>query len=284
MISKRTLLTILGLTPILSGCNTLSLFNALTPKDSARRVAHNVAFGDHPRQTYDLYAPKSATIESKLPVLVFFYGGGWHEGSKADYVWVGHALASLGYLVAIPDYRLVPEVVYPAFLNDNASAIKHIISHAKAFGGDSRRLGVMGHSAGAYAAVMMVLDTRYMGTPSAISVCVGISGPYDFYPFDVAESINAFGVWPRPEETQPVHYARQVSTHFLLMHSRADTIVGMKNARNLETKLKAAGTDVILKTYNGLSHQDMVAALSVPFRKKAPLLADIQAFLEHVPI
>lgn len=276
---KRAFLTTFGIAPLLAGCNTLSLFNTLTPKDSARRVAQNVAFGDHPRQTYDLYAPKAATLESNLPVLVFFYGGGWNSGAKADYGWMGHALASLGYLVAIPDYRLVPEVVYPAFLDDNAAAIKHIIGHAKAFGGDTKRLGVIGHSAGAYAAAMMALDPHYLGEPSPISVCIGISGPYDFYPFDVPESINAFGAWPRPEETQPVHYARSLSTHFILMQSRADTIVGMKNAVNLEARLKAAGDDVTLKIYDGLSHQDMAAAFSLPFRKKAPLLADVQAFL-----
>ncbi|MGA9658880.1 MAG: alpha/beta hydrolase [Asticcacaulis sp.] len=275
--TKRSLLATLGLAPLLAGCNTLSLFNTFTPKDEAQRLAKDVPYGDLPRQTYDVYAPKQA--KKDLPVLVFFYGGGWDTGSKSDYVWMGHALAALGYLVMIPDYRLVPEVVYPAFLEDNALAMQHIMKHAADYGGDIRRLGVAGHSAGGYSAVMMALDPRYLSEPSPIKVCVGISGPYDFYPFDVAASQNAFGAWPKPEDTQPIHYARKMDTKFLLLQSRDDTVVGVHNAVNLADLLKKAGTDVTLKLYDGLSHQDTAAVYSIPFRKKAPLLADTQTWL-----
>ncbi len=285
-VTKRHLLTALGLSGIgalLAGCNTLSLFNSLTPKDSGvRRIGRNIAFGQGARQTYDVYAPKGN--QTKLPVIVFFYGGGWYSGSKDDYVWMGHALASLGYVVAIPDYRLVPDVIYPAFLEDNAAAIKHVMAHAADYGGDVTRLATAGHSAGGYAAVMMALDPRYLGQDSAgnspLKACLGISGPYDFYPFDVPESINAFGKAAIPEETQPVHYARKTNTRFLLQQSRADTVVGLRNAVNLEAKLKAAGTDVTLDIYQGLSHQDMAAAYSVPFRGKGTLFRDAAAFFK----
>jgi len=138
---------------------------------------------------------------------------------------------------------------------------------------------VIGHSAGGYCAAMMALDPRYLGEPSPLQVCVGIAGPYDFYPFDVPASINTFGQWPKPEETQPVTYARKVTTKFLLQQSRADTVVGVHNAVNLDAKLKAAGTDVTLKLYDGLSHQDTAAVFSLPFRRKAPLRADVAALL-----
>ena len=266
-----------GIGALLAGCNTLSLFNRFTPKDGGvRRVARDVAFGDGPRQRYDVYAPKTAA--GPLPVLVFFYGGGWDSGSKDDYVWMGHALASMGYAVAIPDYRLVPEVVYPAFLEDNAAAVKHVAAHAAAYGGDAGRLATIGQSAGGYAAVMMALDERYL-PDGTVKACVGISGPYNFYPFDVTASIKAFGGWPRPEETQPVNHARKVATKFLLLQSRADTVVGLQNAVALEARLKAAGTDATLKVYEGLSHADTAAVYSLPFRGKATLFADTRAFL-----
>ncbi|MDI7775859.1 alpha/beta hydrolase [Asticcacaulis sp. EMRT-3] len=279
--SRRNLLSLLGLGPLLAACNTLSLFNTFTPKESGvKRIARDIAFGADPRQTYDLYAPKDAT--GPLPVLVFFYGGGWNSGSKNDYVWMGHALAAMGYLVAIPDYRLVPQVVYPAFLDDNAAAIHHLMAHAADHGGNPARLGVCGHSAGAYAAVMMALDPAYFGPRSghsAIAACAGISGPYDFYPFDVAASEDAFGAWPHPLETQPVAYAAPTNTAFLLMQSRADKIVGTRNAVNLEARLKAQGCDVRLLMFEDLSHEDMAAAFSLPFRGKGPLYTDLQTFL-----
>ena len=278
--TKRGLLSAVGLGgmgALLAGCNTLTLFNNLTPKDGGvTRIAHNIPFGDDPRQKYDVYAPKGAV---NLPVLVFFYGGNWNSGSKDDYRWMGYALASMGYVVAIPDYRLVPAVHYPTFLEDNAAAIKHIMAHAGDYHGDVSRLGTIGHSAGGYESVMMALDPRYLGEPSPLKVCVGISGPYDFYPFDVAASIEAFGDASKPLETQPITYARHLDTHFLLMQSRADKVVGMQNIAGLEPKLTAAGTDVTLKYYNGLSHQDMAAAFSIPFRHLGPLYADVKAWL-----
>lgn len=278
LMTKRSLITTLGLAPLLTACNTLSMFNTFTPKDEAVRVARDTPFGDDPRQRLDIYAPKGGA--KGLPVLVFFYGGSWNSGSKSDYVWMGHSLAALGYLVVIPDYRLVPQVLYPVFLEDNALAVKYVMAHAGAYGGDARRLAVIGHSAGAYAAAMMGLDPRYLGESSPIKVCVGIAGPYDFYPFNVQTSKNTFGQWPRPAETQPVTYARKLDTKFLLMHSRQDTVIGIHNAVNLDAKLKAAGTDVTLRIYDGLTHQDMAAVFSIPFRKKAPLRADAAAWLK----
>lgn len=277
-LTKRSLFAVLGLAPLLAACNTLSLFNTFTPKDAALRVAKDVSFGDDPRQTLDIYAPKGRA--GRLPVLVFFYGGGWNSGTKADYVWMGHSLAALGYLVIIPDYRLVPQVHYPAFLEDNARAMRYIVTHAGLYGGDISRLGVIGHSAGGYAAAMMALDPRYLGEPSPLKVCVGIAGPYDFYPFDVQASKDAFGQWPKPVETQPITYVRRVDTKFLLMQSRSDDVVGVHNAVNLDKRLKAAGTDVTLRLYDGLTHPDTATVFSIPFRGKAPLRADAAAWLK----
>ncbi len=278
--TKRGVLNMLGLGGLataLAGCSVLSTFNALTPRDGGvRRVARDVRFGDGPRRTYDIYAP--AKRDKPLPLLVYFYGGAWNSGSKNDYGWMGYALSALGYVVAIPDYRIWPDV-YPSFVEDHAAAVKHLMRHAGDYGADATRLGLMGQSSGAYGAVMLALDQHYLGTDDPVSACVGISGPYDFYPFDVPASRAAFGHWPKPMETQPVTYARKTRTHFLFLQSRADKVVGVHNAVNLQAKLDAAGTDARLKLYDGLSHEDTAAVYSVPFRGKAPLLADTRAFL-----
>ncbi|HVZ29543.1 MAG TPA: alpha/beta hydrolase [Asticcacaulis sp.] len=282
MMSKRRFLNTIGLGGVgalLAACNRLTLFNAFTPKEkSVHRIATDVAYGSKPRQTYDVYAPVTG---SHLPVLVFFYGGNWASGSKSDYNWMGHALAAMGYVVALPDYRLVPEVHYPDFVSDCALAAKHIAQHAGDYGGDGSRLALSGQSAGAYNAAMVTLDPEFRGDLD-IKAFVGISGPYDFYPFNVPASANAFGQYPRPTETQPITYARKVDTHILLMQSRADTIVGTHNAVNLEARLKAAGTDVRLKLYDGLSHQDTAAVFSLPFRGKGTLYNDVKVFLAEV--
>jgi len=280
VVTKRRIMGLIGLggaAAALAACNTLSLFNTFTPKERGiRRVARDVAFGDDPRQCYDVYAPKGAA--GPLPMLVFFYGGNWASGSKDDYVWMGHALASMGYVVIVPDYRLVPDHPYPDFVFDGAAAVKHAVARAKDYGGDGSRLALMGHSAGGYIAAMLPLDPQYLGG-LPVKAVVGLAGPYDFYPFDVDASRNAFGNWPKPEETQPVNHARKVDTRFLLMHSRTDKVVMTKNAINLDKALRAKGTSSTLKLYDGLSHQDMAAAFSIPFRGKGTVFADAGAFL-----
>jgi len=265
-----------GLASLMSACSTLRLFATFTPKDGGvRQVVRDVAYGPGPRHTYDVYAPEGARGR---PLVVFFYGGGWNSGSKDDYGWFAMALAAMGYVVAVPDYRVGPEGIYPVFLEDSAAAVKTLVARAADYGADGAKLGLAGHSAGAYNAVMLALDPGYLEVPAA--ACVGVSGPYDFYPFDVKASRDAFGRWPRPEETQPVTYARKIDTRFLLLQSRADTIVGVHNAVNLDRRLEAAGTACTLKLYDGLSHQDTAAAFSVPFRGKGTLYADTRIFLK----
>lgn len=283
LVSKRALLATTLIAPlVLTGCSIVDTFAVLTPKEKgSKRVIKSQNYGDNPRQTLDVYTPDVANgSQNSWPIIVFFYGGGWDSGSKEIYTWAGRALAALGYVVIIPDYRIVPEVVYPAFLDDCAMAVNYAYQHAHGWGGDKDRLVLMGHSAGAYNAAMLALDARFK--MPKLSAVVGISGPYDFYPFDVPAAKAAFGNWPKGEETQPIFYARALKTPFLLLQSRSDIVVRTKNATALEAALKSLNTPVTLKLYDGVSHQDMVACLSIPFRGKAPVLKDTEDFLRGV--
>ncbi|MGZ5948420.1 MAG: alpha/beta hydrolase, partial [Caulobacteraceae bacterium] len=162
----------------------LTLFATLAPKDPARRLAHNTAFGPGPHQRLDVYAPRRA--EGPLPVAVFFYGGSWDTGRRQDYNWVGRALAAKGFLTVVPDYGLYPQVRYPGFLEDAAQAVRWAQDHAAGFGGDPERIVLVGHSAGAYNAAMIALDRRYLAGAGVeagrIRALAGLSGPYDILP------------------------------------------------------------------------------------------------------
>lgn len=276
--TRRALLATVaaGLT---SACSPLSAFATLTPKDPARMPAEGIAYGDDPRQRMDIYAP--STGAGRAPVLVFFYGGNWSSGRRQDYGWVGRALAAQGFLTAIPDYRLVPEVRYPAFVEDGAAAVARAAELAPRFGADPGRLGVSGHSAGAYIAAMLALDPRFMQQangprPDAFA---GLSGPYDFYPFDVEASRRAFAGVDDPRASQPVNLPLAQPPPTFLGHGSRDRLVGVHNSRNLARRLEAAGGQVEFKLYEGLDHKDLVLALSRPFRGKAAVLDDMTRFL-----
>ena len=72
-------------------------------------------------------------------MLLFFYGGGWTDGTRADYEFVASSFAREGYLVVLPDYRLHPEVTFPAFVEDAAAAATWVQEHAADHGGTRRR-------------------------------------------------------------------------------------------------------------------------------------------------
>lgn len=247
----------------------------------AQQVAEGVAFGSH-GQMLDIWAPETAGGAAR-PVVIFWYGGGWAKGDRTSYAFAGRALARAGFLVVIPDYRKVPQVHFPAFLDDGAEAVAWVEDNIAQFGGDPRRLAFMGHSAGAYEAIMLALDSKRLvaagADPANVKAAVGLSGPYDFYPFTSDRAINAMSRWPRPEETQPITFARADAPPLLLVTSDGDETVRPKNANNLGAKLRALGAPVEVKNYGPLDHEEIVMALSVPFRSKGPVLADSVAFL-----
>ena len=271
---------------LLSGCSVLTAFNTLTPRDPANRAAVGLAYGSDPRQVLDVYTPKNPGA-GPLPMLVFFYGGGWISGHREDYGFAGQALASRGFVTVVPDYRVAPAHPYPDFMQDAALAVRWARDHAAEYGGDPTRIVLCGHSAGGYLALMLAMDDDFLRDAgvdvSLIKGAVGLSGPYDFYPFNVKESILAFGQYPDPRATQPISYAsRPHRPPVLLIQGEKDKIVGVHNAVNLDRALRQAGNASTLHLFPTLTHPDTALALSVPFRGKAPILAETAQFLHRV--
>jgi acetyl esterase/lipase len=266
---------------------SLATFDTLTPKDrGARRVIHDAVCGPSPRNRVDVYAPNGTAAGADLPVIVFVYGGSWATGEKNDYQFLGQALASRGFVVAMPNYRLVPATRFPGFIEDCALGVKWVAENIAAYGGDPTRIVLCGHSAGAYNAMMLAVDQSYLRAASvdarAIRGFAGLAGPYNFYPFDVASTRNAFGQAPDPRATQPINYARADGPPLLLLWGDRDTTVGRQNITGMERAAHAAGEAVETKIYPRVDHVGIMLALSVPFRGNAPVLDDVTAFAHRV--
>lgn len=264
----------------------LDLIDSVWWGDAAtRKVASDVAYGTDPRQKLDIYAPVESTRKAR-PLLVFFHGGGWYKGNRESYGFAGRAFAARGFIVAVPSYRLVPDNVFPDFIEDGAAAVAKARSLAARYGADPDRIVLAGHSAGAHIAAMIALDPQYLtaqGVPmAAIKGVAGLSGPYNFLPLDKESSINAMGKVRPAETTQPIHYVSAESPPMLLITGSDDTTVKPHNSYDLARALKAAGRDGEVKDYPGLDHEDIIMALSRPFRSKGPILADSAAFLHRV--
>jgi acetyl esterase/lipase len=250
----------------------------------AALVTQGVRFGSH-GQTLDVWRAETAAHNDRRPVLIFWHGGGWVKGARQDYAFAGRAFARQGFVVVIPDYRKVPDVRFPAFVEDGAEAVAWVRDNIARFGGDPQRVAFAGHSAGAHTAVLLALDARWLKTadvdPGIVKAVVGLSGPYDFYPFTTKRSIDAMSHYPDFKLTQPIEQARADAPPMLLVTSTKDETVRPRNAINLSRRLKALGAPAELINYRGLDHEEVVMALSVPFRSKGPVLADSVAFLNR---
>ncbi|MGF7147922.1 acetyl esterase/lipase [Sphingomonas zeicaulis] len=266
----------------LTGPALLDLADRLTPGGPRiRRRISGAAYGSAPRQRLDLW--RAAGAHRPQPVLVFFYGGGWSAGERRHYGFAARAFAALGFTVVVPDYRLVPAIHFPAFVEDAAAALRWVAHHAALHGGDPERILLAGHSAGAHIAVLVALDSGYARAAGidarAIRGVAGLAGPYDFFPFDVPASIAAFARAPDPRLTQPIHFARRDAPPVWLATGTADTVVRPRNSQALAAALQAAGGSAVYRDYAGLDHAGIVMALARPFRGKAPVLAESADFL-----
>src|SRR5690606_26882090 len=118
-----------------SALSMMDPFNLPAAMDAGTaKVGDGIAYADGPRHKLDVYAPEQRGAAA--PVVFFIYGGGWNRGERADYQFVGRALAARGFIVVIADYRLVPEVAYPAFLEDSANALRWVQDNIADYGGD----------------------------------------------------------------------------------------------------------------------------------------------------
>ncbi|AMJ63806.1 alpha/beta hydrolase [Bosea sp. PAMC 26642] len=279
-LSRRSLLAALG-SGSLAACSPLTAINTLMPADGGSRLAaRDVAYSPDPRQRLDVYVPQN--VPAGAPVMMFIYGGGWNNGSKNDYGFVGHAFASRGFVTVVPDYRLVPQARFPDFVQDCAAALRWAQDNVAGHGGDPARMHLSGHSAGAYNAMMIALDRRFGARagvrPGLINSVSGLAGPYDFLPLDDPRAVEAFGRYPKLAETQPVNLVRPGAPRVFVATGDADTTVLPRNTYALAKKVKAAGMRVEVKTYPGIGHPGILLALGKSFRGNAPALDDIVRF------
>lgn len=262
---------------VLTGCDKLGAYNTWQA-GSYEPDFNGLSYGHDIRQVVDLYLPNRTARPA--PLLIWLYGGSWNSGDRAKYAFIAKRFNQLGYAVAIPDYRLFPDVRFPAFLEDTASAIG-FLSHYAAQNPDQLQQSpviLAGHSAGAYNAVQVVADQNYLKSvglpPSHIAGVIGLSGPYDFYPYDVRATQNAFGDTP-PERSQPVAMDLTSMPPLLLITGNRDQTVFPRNSR----KLADLAPDAIYVEIEDTGHAGTLIALGFYLTTNKSVLDPVEQFL-----
>jgi acetyl esterase/lipase len=285
--TRRRWLAATGVLPLLQACSPLALINAMVPSGTHRFMADQ-RYGPDVRQRLDVFLPKNETTDA--PMVLFFYGGTWSSGRRQDYRFVGEALAARGIVALVADYRLSPQVFYPAFVQDGALALRWAVDRAQRLGASARQLFVMGHSAGAYNAAMLALDPRWLSavdlSPGQLAGWIGLAGPYDFLPIEVPEAKVAFG-WPdTPPDSQPLFHARQVKSGqtppALLLAARQDRLVDPgRNTLGLARALVQNGVTVDVELLDRVSHTTLIGSFASPLRGLAPTLDRVSDFVSR---
>lgn len=245
----------------------------------------SIEYGLHPRQKLDLHIPEIKAETGRKQPILFLYGGGWKRGSRRMYSSIGRALAKEGFLTAIADYRLFPEVRFPSFNQDAALAVKWLAENAENHGALSGGISVIGHSAGAHIGALLFLDPQYLAevdlTPDIISSYVGLSGPYTMNLAQYDSVSTIFATAEHPDHARPIKWVSDSGPlpKSLLLHGRADRTVYLQNTQYFANALEERGAKVETVSFHRVGHVDMVLALSPYFRWRAPVWDRVISFL-----
>jgi arylformamidase len=166
-----------------------SAANATALARLARRA--DVAYGDHPLRKVDIYSAADGK-DGLAPVHVFLHGGYWRAQDKQNFAFVAEPLVAAGITTVIANYELCPGSTLDGVAESAIAAVDWVRRAAAEFGGDSRRISLSGHSAGAHlVAECIAHDWAASGVdPSFIIGAVLISGIYDPRPV-MGTTVNA---------------------------------------------------------------------------------------------
>jgi acetyl esterase/lipase len=171
--------------------NVFHLLVAVTflSESRAEDIKRNVPYADpaHERQVLDIYSPPNA---KNLPVVFWIHGGGWQTGDKSDVQIKPKSFTDKGFVFVSTNYRLLPNVDMATIVRDVAKSLRWVHDHVAEYGGDPKRLLIMGHSAGAQLAALICIDDRYLKAEGLSLAIVKGCVPVDGDTYDVPAIIE----------------------------------------------------------------------------------------------
>ena len=264
---------------VAAACSRFDAANLATEFEG--QVESGLVFNLETKQALDIYRPDGP---GPHPVMVFWYGGSWQSGSRADYRFVGVEMAKRGFVTVLPDYRKYPAVTYPAFVEDAADAFAWVRRNISEYGGDPSRIIVSGHSAGAHSAVMLATDQRLLArrglSPSAIRGVIGLAGPYHFTP-ESRRLVKAFNGPENFPAMQAGNFVDGDEPPMVLLHGSSDVIVNRINIDRLTAALDRTDGCYQTRFYPEVGHVGIVAAFTWAYPTE-PIVPDIAAFARQL--
>ena len=169
--------------------STLCALLAFLADASAQDVKSNIPYASPAleRQVLDIYSPPNA---KNLPVVFWIHGGGWQGGDKTSVQLKPKFFVEKGFVFVSTNYRLLPNVDMGTIVRDIAKSLHWVHDHIAEYGGDPKRILVMGHSAGAQLAALICIDDRYLKAEGLSLAILKGCVPVDGDTFDVPAIIE----------------------------------------------------------------------------------------------
>ena len=257
--------------------------NYLTPKDTFEKEEH-LAYGLKARNRLDLYRTKNP--KKQKPLIVFVHGGSWQHGNKRDYLFIGETFAREGFDVAVINYQLAPENIFPAFVDDLAQAIHYLNQNKVKLNISTDNMILMGHSAGAFNVMSVVYSAQSQNFKykDQIKAIVGLAGPYHFDYVGDPLSEHAFDQKISYQQVMPYYFIEPNQIKHYLLVAEQDQVVERKNALDLDIALRQKGNHSHIAVIPKTGHITIVATLaslmSHYFKTKRTILHFLEEALE----
>lgn len=215
-------------------------------KRSANVPCDEVAYGDDPYQR--VLVARAPNADGR--VLLFWHGGGWTSGYKEWMAFMAPAFTSAGVTFISAGYRLAPQHVFPAGVEDCVRAVAWVRDNIRDYGGDPAHLFIGGHSAGGHYAALIAVDpswTRHLGTPHELfGGCLAISGVFEFGPQSGLSMRPRFlgSDTSNDERASPRHRLKAVPPPFLIAYGTRDFPHLVTQGNRFAQTLRELGAEV----------------------------------------
>jgi acetyl esterase/lipase len=246
------------LVPVMSGAEGQVMADVVY-KDGAALTA-----GEEEHCRLDLYLPADGAAYASI---LWMHGGGMTGGSRKTAVSrrVAERLASAGIAVAMADYRLNPAVRFPAYIDDVAAAFVWLRGNIGRHGGDPQKVFIGGHSAGAYLALMVALDDRYLTAlgldETTLAGVIALSGQTSTH-FTVRAEQRSESSGIVVDYAAPLFHVRSRPFPFLILYAGSDLPMRPEENRLLATALRHAGcATVIDRSFDDRDHSTIVTRM-----------------------
>lgn len=246
----------------------------------------DVAYGEQPGETLDIFPASGGSPAQGAPVLVFIHGGYWRALDKADHSFIAPAFTQAGACVVVLNYALCPAVTIPEIVQQMVKALAWTWRHIAAQGGDPARITVAGHSAGGHLAAMLLAcdwPAHAPDLPNAlVNNALSISGLYDLEPIRQTPFLHDLQLTPEQ--------VRQASP-VLLPPPPQGTLYSVAGGDESEEFLRqnqliqqawGAETVPVCESLPGLNHFSVLEALITPDHRLHQLALELLG-LEDAP-